>query len=99
MLDLTGLRPGEWVLDAGCGTRTLAVATKRRVGAAGAVYAIDASPEMIGRARRKARKNAVDVRFENAVVQKLPFPDGSFDAVLSTMMLHHLDRTARQQCL
>ncbi|MGH9396360.1 MAG: class I SAM-dependent methyltransferase [Terriglobia bacterium] len=98
-LDLAGPQPGEWVLDVGCGTGTLAVAAKRRVGAAGAVYAIDASPEMIGRARKKARKNAVDVRFENAAVQKLPFPDGSFDAVLSTVMLHHLDRTARQQCL
>lgn len=39
-----------------------------------------------------------DVTFTNAVVEALPFPDGRFDTVVSTLMLHHLPRTARQQC-
>jgi len=97
-LDLAGLQPGDSVLDVGCGTGTLAIAAKRRVGPTGAVYGIDASPEMIARARKKARKTGVEVTFENAVVEKLPFADGTFDAVLSTMMLHHLGRKTRQQC-
>jgi len=99
MLDLADLTPGEQVLDVGCGTGTLAVAAKRRMGAKGAVCGIDATPEMIARARKKAKTNGVDVRFENAVVEKLPFAEGTFDVVLSTLMLHHLGRMARQRCL
>jgi ubiquinone/menaquinone biosynthesis C-methylase UbiE len=98
-LNLARLKSGESVLDVGCGTGTLAIAAKRRVGPTGSVYGIDASPEMIARARKKAAKAAVEVTFENAAVQKLPFPDARFDAVLSTTMLHHLSEEARRRCM
>jgi ubiquinone/menaquinone biosynthesis C-methylase UbiE len=53
---------------------------------------------MIARARRKAAKAGVDVDFRVAVAESLPFPDGRFDVVMSTLMLHHLPRKTRQQC-
>jgi ubiquinone/menaquinone biosynthesis C-methylase UbiE len=98
LLRLVRLQPGESVLDVGCGTGTLAIAAKQRVGATGIVCAIDASPEMLARANRKARNAGVAVDFKNAYAQVLPFPDAQFDAVLSTLMLHHLPRRAREQC-
>lgn len=98
-LELAGLKAGESVLDVGCGTGTLAIAAKRHVGSAGQVYGVDASPEMITRARKKAKKAAADVAFENAFVENLPFPDATFDVVLSTTMLHHLPDKARRRCL
>jgi ubiquinone/menaquinone biosynthesis C-methylase UbiE len=97
-LDLAGLRAGESVLDIGCGTGTLAIAAKRRVGPQGKVSGIDASPEMLRRARKKAEKTGAEVTFKNGIVEALPFPDRQFDAVLSTVMLHHLGRGARQKC-
>ena len=97
-LDLANLKPGESVLDIGCGTGTLAIAAKQRVGSAGRVYGLDASPEMLARADRKANKAGVEVVFKNGIAEALPFPDGQFDAVLSTVMLHHLGPKARQQC-
>ena len=99
LVELARLLPGEAVLDFCCGTGTLAIAAKRRVGAAGTVHGVDASPEMIDRAMRKARKAGVDVAFRTGVVEALPFPDASFDAVLSTLMLHHLPRPVREQCV
>lgn len=97
-LDLVSLKPGEAVLDIGCGTGTLAIAAKGRVGPSGRVYGVDASREMLARARKKADKAGVEVRFERGIVEALPFPDGQFDAVVSTVMLHHLGRAARQRC-
>lgn len=97
-LDLANLKPGESVLDIGCGTGTLAIAAKQRVGLTGRVYGVDASPEMLARATRKATRAGAEVVFHNGVVERLPFPEGQFDAVLSTLMLHHLGRKARQQC-
>jgi ubiquinone/menaquinone biosynthesis C-methylase UbiE len=92
------LSPGERVLDVGCGTGTLAIAAKRQVGPTGAVYGVDASPEMIARAGKKACKAGAEIVLKNGLAEALPFPDGHFDAVLSTMMLHHLPGKLRSQC-
>jgi ubiquinone/menaquinone biosynthesis C-methylase UbiE len=97
LVNLARLTPGESVLDVGCGTGTLAVAAKRRVGPRGAVCGIDASPEMIAAAGRKARKAALDIVFRTAVIEGLPFADASFNVVLSTLMFHHLPAKARQE--
>lgn len=97
LLELARLEAGESVLDVGCGTGTLAIAARRRVGPSGIVQGIDASPEMIARAIRKAAKAGVDVTFQTAIIEKLPFPDRRFDVVFSTMMLHHLPRPTREQ--
>ena len=98
LVQLARLEPGQSVVDVGCGTGSLAIAAKRRVGPSGTVQGIDASPEMIGRARKKAIKARVDVAFTHGIVETLPFADGQFDIVLNTMMLHHLPRGARAQC-
>jgi ubiquinone/menaquinone biosynthesis C-methylase UbiE len=97
-LDLARLSLGENVLDIGCGTGTLASAAKRQVGPQGHVCGIDASREMLARASRKARKAGIEVHFRNALVESMPFRDGQFDVVLSTLMLHHLPGKLRSQC-
>ena len=97
LLDLSGVGPGESVLDVGCGTGTLAILAKETVGRSGTVCGVDASAEMLARARSKAARAGVEVRFENAAAQALPFPDSSFDLALGTMMLHHLGRAARRE--
>jgi ubiquinone/menaquinone biosynthesis C-methylase UbiE len=97
VVELARLQPGESVLDVGCGTGTLAIAAKRRVGSTGQVYGIDASLEMIGRAGEKAGKTSLDVEFKNEVIEAMTFSDARFDAVLSTLMLHHLPRSVRPE--
>jgi SAM-dependent methyltransferase len=98
VLRLARIAESESVLDVGCGTGTLAIAAKRRVGDNGAVYGVDASVEMIARAERKTQKAGVQVLFRNSLAEALPFPDAQFDLVLSTVMLHHLPAKARLQC-
>ena len=89
-VDFAQLKPGDHVLDVGCGTGDLALAAKTAVGASGTVYGIDPSPEMIARARRKADLNAMDVQFQTGVIEKLAFPDNEFDVVLISFVIHHL---------
>lgn len=89
------LQPGESVLDVACGTGSLALAAKRRVGPSGSVTGVDASPAMIARARWKATRAGLDAQFGEAFAQALPFGPARFDVVLGTLMLHHLPRAER----
>jgi len=98
-LDLAQVAPGESVLDIGCGTGTLAIAAKRRVGSSASVTGIDASTYMIARARKKARSVGAEVTFATADVESLPYATGTFDVILSTVMLHHLSDEARLKCI
>lgn len=98
LIQLARLGLGERVLDIGCGTGTLAIAAKRHMGTAGTVCGVDASPEMIIRAKKKAARARVAVDFCEGIVEALPFPDAHFDVVLSTVMLHHLGPELRWQC-
>ena len=97
MVELARLAPGERVLDVGCGTGALAIAARHRVGATGAVHALDASPEMIALARRKATRAGADLALHVASVDALPFADARFDCVTSTLMLHHLPRPVQER--
>ncbi len=88
--DLARLQPGETVLDVGCGTGTLALIAKERVGDTGHVFGIDPGPRQIARARAKAARRGSPIDFRVGVIERLPLPDQSFDVVLSTLMMHHL---------
>jgi ubiquinone/menaquinone biosynthesis C-methylase UbiE len=97
LADLARLAPGEHVLDVGCGTGSLALAAKRRVGPTGTVRGVDASPEMVAQARAKAARTELAVAFDVARAEALPCPDGSVDVVLGTLMLHHLPAVVRER--
>jgi ubiquinone/menaquinone biosynthesis C-methylase UbiE len=97
LVDLARVQPGDAVLDIGCGTGTLAVAAARRAGPGADVCGLDASPEMIGRAARKAARAGVAVAFEVGAAEAPRFADGRFDVVLATLMLHHLPRRTRDE--
>src|SRR3990172_10022238 len=81
ILEAADVKPHEKVLDVGCGTGTLALAVKERLGAGGEVHGIDAAPQMIGVARKKAAKQGADVDFRVALIEDIPFEDGRFDLV------------------
>jgi ubiquinone/menaquinone biosynthesis C-methylase UbiE len=83
------LADGLRVLEIGCGTGNVTVRAKRAAPGAD-VVATDPDPLALARAQRKTR-GLTGVRFERAYAQELPFADGEFDRVLSSMMLHHLD--------
>ena len=88
-VDQALIRPGDSVLDVGCGTGEVTLRAKERAGS-GQVYGIDPAPEMIAMARKKATRRNLDIDFRVGVIEALPFPDSSLDVVTSSLMMHHL---------
>jgi SAM-dependent methyltransferase len=82
---------GRDVLDYGCGHGMAAVVLARR---GGRVTAFDLSPAYVAEARARAAANGVAVDFVAADGQRLPFADGSFDAVWGHAVLHHVPLAA-----
>src|SRR5215216_6202878 len=89
------LQSGENILDVGCGTGAVTIPAKLRVGKNGGAAGIDPSAEMIAVARRKANRAGLEIDFRIGVIESLPFPDGTFDAVTSSLMMHHLPEHLR----
>jgi ubiquinone/menaquinone biosynthesis C-methylase UbiE len=83
------LGAGLRVLEIGCGTGNVTTRVKRAEPGVD-VVGTDPDPLALARAERKTR-GMTGIRFERAYAQALPFADGEFDRVLSSMMLHHLD--------
>jgi demethylmenaquinone methyltransferase/2-methoxy-6-polyprenyl-1,4-benzoquinol methylase/phosphoethanolamine N-methyltransferase len=90
VVEMAQIKAGERVLDIGCGTGNLTVTARRYAGPAGSVVGIDASPEMIDVARKKAKRMRSDVNFELGLIEQLAFPDATFDVVISRLVIHHL---------
>lgn|SRR5574341_178083 len=90
------LAPDSRVLDIGCGTGTLALMVKRAYPQA-EVTGLDGDPKILERARRKAVKTGLAVTFDHALADALPYPDGAFDRVFSTLMIHHLDTPTKSR--
>jgi SAM-dependent methyltransferase len=83
------IREGGRVLDVGCGTGTLAVMVKQEH-AGTEVVGLDGDPKVLEIARRKAAKAGVSLVLDEGMSYELPYPDATFDRVLSSMMFHHL---------
>ncbi len=85
------LRPGERVLDIGCGPGLLAQEMAEAVGAEGRVHGVDLSPSMLAIAeRRRGAPGAAPIALEEADASSLPFPDESFDAAVSTQVYEYV---------
>ena len=78
------LSPGERVLDLGSGAGTDSLIAAQMVGEHGQVTGIDMTPEMLAKARAAAAEmGAANVDFVESEAERLPFPDESFDVVIS----------------
>lgn len=81
-------RPGERVLDVGCGTGIIARQVASRLGAGGTITGLDLSPNMLAIARTAAAREGVAIiEWREGSAEQLPFPESSFDLVLCQFAL------------
>jgi SAM-dependent methyltransferase len=88
-----GLRPGEVVVDLGCGGGLDVLLAAPKVGAAGRVIGIDMSPQMIETARQNAARGAAgrpvrNVEFHLSTIDRMPLTDASVDCVISNCVIN-----------
>src|SRR5260370_41988281 len=92
---LPHLKPAMEVIDCGCGPGSITVGLAELV-APGQVIGIDIEPRQLEAARALARKrNLQNLRFEQASVYELPFPDASFDGAVAHFVIEHVNEPVR----
>ena len=98
LLNEAGIDETTRMLDVGCGTGTLLLLAKRRSQPLLAI-GLDGDMKVLGIARLKAHRHVEEIALVQAFCFDIPFADGAFDRVLSSLMLHHLTRSEKIRTL
>lgn len=86
------------ILDLGCGTGEMALAIARASQAV-TLIGVDGDAEVLERAAAKARAEGLELELHEALADRLPLADASVDCVVSTLMFHHLELSAKRAAL
>src|SRR5690348_9355478 len=93
VVDLMDPRPGEAILDVGCGSGALDRLLAKRIGSANPITAIDMNPYWLREAEALGADEgfAGAIRFQEGNAEALPFPNASFDCVFSVTVIEECD--------
>lgn len=98
LIDQANLMPGQRILDLACGTGTLTLMIKQAQSEA-EVIGLDADPEILAIAKKKAEQNRADISFQQGMSFDLPFPDAHLDRIFSSLFFHHLTLEMKRKTL
>jgi ubiquinone/menaquinone biosynthesis C-methylase UbiE len=96
-INLAQVKPGDSILEVGCGTGTLTLAAKRQAGPSGKAFGIDVIPGMIELSRRKASQANEQVTFQLGSIDDIPFSENQFDVVMCSFMIFHMSENTRRK--
>ena len=94
LIEQTRINSGHRVLDLGCGTATLTLLIKRTHPEA-TVVGLDADPKILRIAKNKATQAGLEITLDQGMSFDLPYPEASFDRVVSSLVFHHLNRDSK----
>lgn len=89
LVQQANIQPNMRLLDLGCGTGTLTIMLKQSAPQA-KIIGLDGDEDVLAIARSKASEAGVDIQWEKGLAYDLPYPDHSFDRVVSSLVIHHL---------
>ncbi len=96
LVEVAHIDAGHDVLDIGCGTGTLALLTHKMCPSA-RVKGVDIDPRILDIARRKIARAHAPIELRQGSATNPPFEPGSFDRILTSLMLHHLTTPQKQE--
>ena len=92
------LKTKEIILDAGCGTGSLAIELKKLKPKL-ELYGIDADLNALAIAKEKSKKEMIKIYYKKAFLQEIPFGDNFFDFIYSSLVFHHLSTNTKQEAM
>jgi len=95
-LNLVSPKSGQRVLDVGCGTGKSLYLLSQMCDPSVKLHGVEPSGDMLDQAKGKLRKRA---KLHKGLAQKLPYPDDSFNWVISTQVMHHLPLPEKKKML
>jgi ubiquinone/menaquinone biosynthesis C-methylase UbiE len=98
VVELAGLRGDEHVLDVGCGTGLMVLRIAKQHPDC-TLHGIDLSPNVIAVAQENAAKRGLAANLCVGSITDLPYPDGTFDVLITNIMYHHLDMVEKRQAV
>jgi ubiquinone/menaquinone biosynthesis C-methylase UbiE len=98
IVNIAKLNGDEKVLDVGCGSGGLLVRLKTRYSNLQLV-GVDPDKKILDIAKRKIENKRLDIKLVNALAEKLPFEDKTFDIVVSSLTFHHLPTEIKKKTL
>lgn len=90
IFEMIDIKTGDSVLDAGCGNGVLLRFIEEKIGANGRITALDAAPGMIDEAR-KLHSKFNNISYVTDFIERVPFPEKSFDVVFCYAVIPHID--------
>lgn len=97
VIGMAQIRDGDKVLDVGCGTGDLTLAAQNAAGPSGLACGIDPAPEGIAVAQGKAGRRNSAAKFDVGLIEKIDFPEATFDIAISRLVIHHLPDDLKRQ--
>ncbi len=89
LIQQANIQPNMRVLDLGCGTGTLTIMLRRAHPEAN-VTGLDGDDDVLAIARSKSAQSGANIQWDKGLATNLPYPDNSFDRVVSSLVIHHL---------
>ena len=89
LIERARILPGQRVLDLGCGTGTLTIMLKQSAPKA-RITGMDGDNDVLSIAISKSEKVGAAITWDYGLALELPYPDDSFDVVVSSLVIHHL---------
>ena len=93
------LADGMRALDLGCGPGALSFALAEKASSQAEIIGIDISGDQLNYARSQCVRYGCNIRFENCSMDELPYPDGYFDVVVTSMALHETPPEVRRAAI
>jgi len=96
ILEHSNLKPGQTVLDLGCGTGSMMVQMGKLYPDV-KIFGLDPDPHALALAQKKATIEGINLSINRGFSDSLPYPDNSFDKAYSTFMFHHLESIKQKE--